>query len=561
MDPQPTTQAQTRQAPFRWGRADVGAAFDHFRQTNPSSQRQFAREQGIPRSTLGYWWRRDQPNDPVTSFCHGAAGQSFLKAIVLAALATFALEGACGLRLVGSFLQRSGLDRFVAASRGALQPLLAALEAQLAAFEEHWRPLLAEHLAKRPAPKAIAVAVDEHFHAVKNCLVGIEPVSNFILVECYRDRRDAETWTVAIGEGTRGLNVTVVLLASDLARGLLCCAEKGLGVPHSPDLFHGQRDLLKPLLLPLTRPVRQAQEDLEKANRRTQQLDVPAEQTQSPEEEETLIEAVRAELAIEGRLAQASQRREQAVQAVRGIGDAYHPFDRRSGRPLTAAEVNERLAGHVAELGRVVEEAGLGEKARRALAKAPAWVATLTSCVAWFWSLVGDRLEELELSVEQERAVREQLLPGHYWEQAARRARTAEERIRLKEMAEGLKAAAWLHGGTLATLPEEERQQVERLAHESAGLFSRSSSCVEGRNGRLSLHHHGHGRVSASRLTALRVVHNYLARRRDSSSAAERFFGQKHEDVFAWLLRRMPDLPRPAAKRSLSPAQAQPGPG
>jgi hypothetical protein len=35
-------------------------------------------------------------------------------------------------------------------------------------------------------------------------------------------------------------------------------------------------------------------------------------------------------------------------------------------------------------------------------------------CVAWFWGLVNRRVEELELSEEQERQVRENLLPGHY---------------------------------------------------------------------------------------------------------------------------------------------------
>ncbi len=105
------------------------------------------------------------------------------------------------------------------------------------------------------------------------------------------------------------------------------------------------------------------------------------------------------------------------------------------------------------------------------------------------------RVEELELSEEQERVVYEKLLAGHYWEMAAGRARTAQERQRLLEMAEKLKKVAWQIGGALSALPEEVRKKVEEVARESAGLFQRSSSCVEGRNGRLSLQHHGHSRV------------------------------------------------------------------
>jgi hypothetical protein len=79
---------------------------------------------------------------------------------------------------------------------------------------------------------------------------------------------------------------------------------------------------------------------------------------------------------------------------------------------------------------------------------------------------------------------------------------------------------------------------------------------VEGRNGRLSLHHHGQGRLSAARLKALGVVHNYLSRRADGTTAAERFFGSKPRDVFGWLLERLPELPRPAARRPKKPAQS-----
>src|SRR3954452_25248058 len=90
---------------------------------------------------------------------------------------------------------------------------------------------------------------------------------------------------------------------------------------------------------------------------------------------------------------------------------------------------------------------------------------------------------------------------------------------------------------------------LEEVARQTAGLFQRSSSCVEGRNGRLSLQHHGQSRVSERRLKALTVIHNYLVKRADGTTAAERFFGQKHKDVFSWLLERLPDLPRAAEKR------------
>jgi len=549
-----TNPPPPRTDPFRWSRADAARAFDHFAAENHSSQRQYAQQQGIPRSTLGYWLRRDHPADAddTAAFFHSPSGAACLRGIVLAAFVAFHERGACGLRLIDYFLQLAQLDRFVASSRGALQPLAAHLEADLGAFDDEHRPLL----AKQMAPKNIAVTAAENFHGQDPCLVAIEPVSNFILVECYRDGRDAETWTKAIREGVRDMPVTVVLLNSDLARGLLCCAEKGLEIPHSPDLFHGQRDLLKPLLLPLTRPVQQAEKDLEKARQHTTKVDATLEQVQSQQAILAIVEAVRNEWEIAGRLQEAKERQEQVVQQVRGLGDDYHPFDRQTGCPVTAEQVTERLHKHLEQVDKVVAEAGLGERAREAVTKTRSWVGTLAACVAWFWMLTNKCVEDLELNDEQERTVYASLLPGLYWEQAAARARTREERQRLRQLATQLQKAAWQQGSVLASLPEAQQRAVQRVAQECAGLFSRSSSCVEGRNGRLSLHHHGQGRLSARKLKALTVIHNYGVKRRDGTTAAERFFGVKHQDLFSWLLERMPDLPRPAAKRSQKVAES-----
>src|SRR5205823_4854616 len=112
-----------------------------------------------------------------------------------------------------------------------------------------------------------------------------------------------------------------------------------------------------------------------------------------------------------------------------------------------------------------------------------------------------------------------------------------------------LKEKAWAEGGPLAGLNAAVKKEVEAVARACAGLFQRSSSCVEGRNGRLSLFHHGQTRLSEKRLQALSAVHNYVVRREDGTTAAERFFGHKQRDAFSWLLERLPELPRPAAKR------------
>ncbi len=60
------------------------------------------------------------------------------------------------------------------------------------------------------------------------------------------------------------------------------------------------------------------------------------------------------------------------------------------------------------------------------------------------------------------------------------------------------------------------------------------------------LFQHGQTRIDQKRLSALTVVHNYLIRRSDGTTAAERFFAQQQHDLFEWLLLRMTRLPTPA---------------
>ena len=52
------------------------------------------------------------------------------------------------------------------------------------------------------------------------------------------------------------------------------------------------------------------------------------------------------------------------------------------------------------------------------------------------------------------------------------------------------------------------------------------------------------------------MAHNYHRTRADGATAAQRFFGKKPRDLFSRLLERLPDLPRPAAKRPSKTVQA-----
>jgi hypothetical protein len=100
----------------------------------------------------------------------------------------------------------------------------------------------------------------------------------------------------------------------------------------------------------------------------------------------------------------------------------------------------------------------------------------------------------------------------------------------------------------------EERCALWKWVEQCAGEFCRGTSCVEGRNGVLSLRHHAYRRLLPKKRAALTVAHNFLSTRQDGTTAAQRFFEQPHPHLFKWLLKRMPDPPRPAkrAKKAIS---------
>ena len=159
---------------------------------------------------------------------------------------------------------------------------------------------------------------------------------------------------------------------------------------------------------------------------------------------------------------------------------------------------------------------------------------------------VRQRVEALELPEELEELLDDVWIPVAYLECTAAKAKP-ERRDEILAVARGLLASGTERA---ARLLDEERPRLAKVAKECAELFQRSSSCTEGRNGRLALSEHALRNVPPAKLEALTVAHNYFARRPDGTTAAERFFGVAPADLFEWLYDRMADPPRPAAKRS-----------
>ncbi len=545
-----------------WSRLSVAEKLDQFEKLDSPwiSCRQIAGRLGVAARTLHHWVHQkdvlvQNSSWPpgVTRFLESPEGLRFLHQLFTAAHLVFLQANDCGIRSLCWFLELSGLDQFIAPSYGAQRSVAEEMESLLITFGEQED----RRLSAQMPPREISLCEDETFHP-QICLVAIEPVSNFILLEQYQPQRDADTWNHCLDERLAGLPVTVCQVTSDQAKALLAHTEIHLGAHHSPDLFHVQYDTVQATSLPLAGQTRRAEQELEKAQRKTTDLDEQrnACQEQCPQSshvqllEQQLEQAGADQTASQGGVAECRGRQQRAAAARQGLGRDYHPFDLDTGRPLTADEVAGRLAGHFDTLDQVAAEAGLSAHARDKLAKARRVLDGLRASVAFFWTMIAVRFKSWKLSEPVQQWMRERLIPAYYLGRAAEKAATAEERQRLRELAEKVMARARSPDGLWGTLSPELQAELERRAQDCADLFQRSSSCVEGRNGQLSLKHHALHQLTMRKLKALTVLHNYLVRRADGSTAAGRFYGTAPRDLFGWLVARMRLPSRPRAGRS-----------
>src|SRR5882672_6366794 len=253
----------------RFERADL---FEQYRElrTQGVSERQAATELKVPRTTLQAWrtWHDSLDICPhVAEFFQSGPGLAFVHRLVVGFHLVCVEVGACGIRLACLFLKLTGLDRFVAASYGAQQQVNCQVEKAMVAY----RQMETARLAKDMPRKDITVTQDETFTGGL-CLVGSEPVSNFILLEQLAQRRDQAAWKALMAPALAQLNCHVIQSTSDEAPGLLASVAHHLEAHHSPDVFHVQHELSKAVCAPMATKERAAHKAVTDATEQLERL-------------------------------------------------------------------------------------------------------------------------------------------------------------------------------------------------------------------------------------------------------------------------------------------------
>lgn len=518
------------------------------------SQRQIVDELNIPRSTLRYWLERKESIDAdpeLINFFESIVGTAFLHRLVTAAHFVMTLLGASGIRHVCHFIELTGLDRFIAPSYGSQQKVSDQMEKAIIEFDQKEKARLASEMK----PKEITACQDETFHPAP-CLVAIDPVSNFILLEEYSKGRKSSDWTSAMQKAINGLPINIIQSTSDEGKGILHHVKSSLGAHHSPDVFHVQHEIVKGTSGPLSKKTKQAEKRLEKASEDVNRLidnkvmydTGKAGPGRPPEFNKKIGMALQEEAKALKALSLAELHQTQMKQAIRKIGDLYHPVDLETGRLINPEEISSALDQCFFEIQTIATEAKLSSQCLKRIQKAKRVVPEMVSTIAFFHFSINRKLTEVSLSPAVAKIMTEKLIPSFYLCHAADKAKTASKRHRLKKKSEEIyphrEMAAMFSGAAQGGLVS-----LENIAKECANIFQRSSSCVEGRNGQLSLRHHSFHHLSNRKLSALTTVHNFFIKRPDGTTAAERFFDNKPKGLFEFILANVNMPGRPAKKR------------
>ena len=521
------------------------------------SQRQFCESIGVPRTTLQYWIHRKGNIDAspvVINFFEHPDGLAFLHRIMTAVNFVFNQNSIASNRDIISFLELSGISSFVASSYGSQQKTSKEMERKINEFGISER----ERMAKEMPKKKISLTEDETFHP-KICIVGMDPDSGFIFLEKYVERRDSETWNQETRNALSGLPVEVIQVASDEARALINHVEKGLNANHSPDLFHVTQEVSKGTSVALSSKIKKAENEDEKAAKETQKQkefrdrydnQEPRPRGRRPDFEKRIEIAGEQKKQTEINLNTARENQEKTRSAKIGIGRGYHPYDPESGEKQDADKVENLLESCFNTIYGATQS--LSERCKKRIDKAHRVLGKMKATIAFFFRMVDICIENINASAEERKLMEEYLIPGFYLEQVKRKEKDPERRERISEKSKELLSILKTRDGPYSSIDSERWRILEETAGECALIFQRSSSCVEGRNAHLSLHHQGMHRLSDGKLGALTVIHNYFKKRADGTTAAERFFCCKPKDLFEWLLENVSFPVRPRKRVALA---------
>lgn len=517
-------------------------------QESTLSQRAFAKKQGIARTTLQHQLKRIDADDPQKVFFESVAGQKWLHQMMTALVFTFEIHHNSGLRQLEQFLKQSGLAVFVSASKSSLAKYAAEMEKLIITFGAQEE----EKLAKIEPDKELTIMVDETFPANEICLVTMHAESGYLLAEKLSDDRSYESWKNCLDETKERLGIkSFTQIVSDEAKALLKLAKEEKA-QHNTDLFHVLLNISRAISGRLEIQQRSTQKLVDKAFEHVEKREHALKSGSSPLQNKARLDIASEQLKEAEALHQVNLDTSIRYKKARNsISKSFHPYDIETGQLITPEDLDKSLNESFSIIKEIA--APYGEKALEKISKSEKLVPVLLDMMTYYHQQTELVLEQETYSKPQLQLLRTTLMPALYILAVSKKKRPPSERRRLEDLSHTLLVQIWgedpLYDPTSST--QEEINRMIKTATKAIAVFQRSSSPVEGRNSQLNLQQHCRHKLSERKLSALTVLHNFFIKQKDGTTAARRFFGVAHVDLFTFLQENMSHIGRPRKRKAL----------
>jgi hypothetical protein len=515
------------------------AIINSIREHGKQSIRNLADRTGLSKSSvhrhLQAMDRRDR--SPESSLWATPEGRSWLMRLVVATLFVFGLKRGVGAETLSEFFSRLHLEEQVACSPSALRTVMHLMERLILGIAAAWEKDGIAHGEIRP----VIGAVDETF-LQQMMLVFMDLATGYLLVEEVAADRSYDTWFDRTNERLETFGTEVLYLVSDRAKALIKLAQKGLGCPSIPDVFHLGHDLAKGYSLAIFGRLRQAKQALEQAK---QGLEKVQKHTQAEPDQVAQAQARVTTCATSVHHWQEVGRAWR--QHLANVSRILHPWRLADSIRQTSKEVEEQLGVELKAIETLLETNGLPLK-KETLAKVQRQLAGISALVDLWWQTVRQDLTQLAMTPRWTQWAEELLLPLAYWQEQLRRTRHPGQKAQIALVLEAVEEAFARHPCTRKLTPEV-LAGWKAWAAEHAKAFQRASSAVEGRNGYLSQMQHNHRGLPTRRYQVWTALHNFDCRAADGTTPASRFFRRSFPDLFESVLSQIDELPMPRQRR------------
>ena len=488
------------------------------------------------KSSISRLWRAQERRNlhPESAFWETKQGEDWLRLLTMAVLYKFGIQHHVGADALSDFFKMIRINTHVGVSPGAMLNQLKRMEELLPTFQQQCEA------SAPPGTRKAVLAADETFFSQMMILVLMDLSSGYLVLESIAADRTFDTWFSAAEPRLKALGIEVNHAISDRAKALIKLAITGFDCASGADLFHEQNGISKWLSSALGRRKAKAKVQCEEAEN--------ALKTKSPKASAEETEVLQArQISAKETLEKADKVQQEYRQQLQAIGEEVHPFSPGQTVCTTADGVAVGLEKCAQAIESLAVREGIADK-HSAMKKFRAQIASLSSHVGVWWLWVEKILLDLSEDTDTQNWLKKRLLPVLYWHHQMHKTQNHAHRSDYREAwqraVRDFEADPFRLGLSTSQL-EHWVQWGEWMVRQ----FHRSSSAVEGRNGRLSqMYHNGRG-LTKKRLAALTVVHNYGLKRADGTTAAQRLFGAPFPDLFEWLISQMGALPLPRKPR------------